>query len=226
MNSMTSTTDSTTNACPSWCAREHLRDDVQQEFHHDSARWLLMPAGHAQQADDPALSIHTAQFVPEDGAAWAPVVELGPEGGESWRLSPEEAQRVADTLTTAAARATEQRTVHASDAEADAAAPKVMPTCPDWCNKQADHEYDSTTGAGEDLAFHRYHSSVADWDHEPACRVEALETYFVDSQVEVDTAAIAVYSENRSDLTPKGARILARQLLEAAELLERITGRG
>jgi hypothetical protein len=97
--------------------------------------------------------------------------------------------------------------------------------CPDWCNKPAGHEYDSITGAGEDRAFHRYHSSVADWDTEPACRVEALETRFVDGQVEVDGPAIAVYSENRSDLTPNGARLLARQLLEAAELLERIAGR-
>jgi hypothetical protein len=94
--------------------------------------------------------------------------------------------------------------------------------CPDWCNKGAGHEYDSTTGTGEDLAFHRYHSSVADWDSEMDCRVEALETHFVDGQLEIAPPSIAVYSENWSDLTPQGARILARQLLVAAERLERI----
>lgn len=115
---------------------------------------------------------------------------------------------------------------HATDAEIEAAAPKVMPACPDWCNKPAGHEYDSTTGAGEDLAFHRYHSSVADWDSEPPCRVEALEAHFADGVVHLDVSVVTVYSENTEQLTPKGARHLARHLLEAAELLDRIDDRG
>lgn len=94
--------------------------------------------------------------------------------------------------------------------------------CPTWCNKPAGHEYDSTSGAGDELAFHRYHSSVADWDHEPACRVEALETHCLDGLLEVDEPSIAVYSESGAQMTASGARILARQLLQAAELIDEL----
>lgn len=105
MDSMTTTTTDTTE-CPAWCTREHLRDDRHPDYFHDSTRWLLKPAGHAASSEDPVLSVHVAQYVPQDGEPWAPVVELGPEGRESWRLTADEADELAVALLAAARRVT------------------------------------------------------------------------------------------------------------------------
>ncbi len=95
--------------------------------------------------------------------------------------------------------------------------PTVIPPCPSWCVLPAGHDYPSVDVSGDELTFERDHlafegkvGDVQATEHNRAGRVT------------VDVPVI--YLDVRSDLACPAyvARALAAELLEAADVLERL----
>jgi hypothetical protein len=96
-------------------------------------------------------------------------------------------------------------------------APTVIPPCPSWCILDAGHDYTSTDGFDDDLTFERQHvafeGTVAD--------VSATEHNRAGT-VTLDEPGI--YLSLRDDERPVDeVRSIAAELLEAVDVLERIT---
>lgn len=103
----------------------------------------------------------------------------------------------------------------------DSSTPTPPRSCPDWCNKGGSHEYDSQTGEGDSLTFYRYHSSVPEWDYEARVRVHASESNR-GGRLRTEQPTIAILDDDLDSLSAADARILARELLQAAELLDEL----
>jgi hypothetical protein len=96
-------------------------------------------------------------------------------------------------------------------------APTVIPPCPDWCALPGGHGYDSTDGWDDDLTFERRHvafeGKVAD--------VSATErSHF--GEVTVGPLEVFIDVQGR-DYAVDVVRALAAELVEAADVLERLT---
>jgi hypothetical protein len=109
------------------------------------------------------------------------------------------------------------REVWKRDLYAEQNAPTVIPPCPEWCRLPAGHDYLSVDGFDEDLTFERQHvafeGKVADvlvTEHNRA------------GEVTVDAAEL--YLDVRRDGYPvEVVRALAAELVEAADVLKRLT---
>jgi hypothetical protein len=108
---MTSTTDSTRTACPTWCTREHLQqasDPLAGGFHHDAEQWPLLLTNQPIVDGDTYAYVNTAQFVDDEMGPAAPTAELTIDSTVAV-LTPTEARQVAQALLEAAARAETSR---------------------------------------------------------------------------------------------------------------------
>ncbi len=98
--------------------------------------------------------------------------------------------------------------------------PRTVPPCPSWCLLLAAHDYSDVDGWDEDLTFEREHvafrGDVAD--------VQATEHNRA-SEVTVD--APVIFLDVRTDAYAVDVvRAIAAELVEAADLLERLLGAG
>jgi hypothetical protein len=110
------------------------------------------------------------------------------------------------------------REVYAHQVIVEQNAPAVPP-CPSWCTSPDGHDYDCVDG-GEvaDLTYFRNHVVM----QRPHLLVDATE-HNRNGVVTMDAASICVAS-NRDDLDAEQARAFAAELLEAADLLDRVNG--
>lgn len=94
--------------------------------------------------------------------------------------------------------------------------PKVIPPCPSWCQSPDGHEYDSTDGYDETLTYIRSHMAM----ERPHLWVDAWEHNCAGV---VTMQAPSICTPDQGDLDSSQARAYAAELLEAADLLDRIT---
>ncbi len=109
------------------------------------------------------------------------------------------------------------RRVWQRDLQVEQQKPAVIPPCPEWCRLQEGHDYTEADGWGADLTFERHHvafqGKVAD--------VQATEH---NRSGEVTIDAPVIYLDLRDDEYPVDVvRALAAELVEAADVLERLT---
>jgi len=88
------------------------------------------------------------------------------------------------------------------------------PTCPDWCELEQHHDYDSITNDGRLL---RHHATKARVNAPLGMDVDVTQTEYGDGGR--GAVFIGCYAEG-ADLTPADARDLAVKLVDAAALVE------
>jgi hypothetical protein len=102
------------------------------------------------------------------------------------------------------------------DQQAEQQKPTTIPPCPAWCRLPEGHDYSEVDGFRDELTFERQHVAFEG----KAADVQATEH---NRSGEVTVDALEIYLDLRDDSYPPSVvRALAAELVEAADLLERL----
>lgn len=161
--------------CPPWCHREHLLTAAETDagFHHDSdALSILTTTPSPHHSGPEALNVTCSQFVPAEGPAHLPLVEIQDDSHTVALLNPGQARELGALLI---ARA-DVLTAAALAPPAGPVLPPVEPRpywqtepCPTWCRggHQADERpADRSHFSGKVATDHRIVLTLAEpmWD--------------------------------------------------------------
>lgn len=182
-----------TPACPSWCdGSTHGVEPIQ--LHSANL-------GTVQDTDQTdRLTVWLEQY--DDDPHPSVTLDINGAEHENWLiLSTRQAQQLADLLRPPASPYTE-----GTKAIVTEKIPDPGPQCPDWCEEQGDHGVDREYPAD---AFYHHRRSLRDGDI-----VAALVQPWRGPLEMVVNVSVS------EELTPAEARVLARQLLEVADMVE------
>lgn len=200
-------------SCPSWCALA-AGHDWDSYGASDVAGALQFMRSHSQIVG--SLGVALIRWEYSDGAPATAVVAYNePDGFDN---TPDRARQVAGDLLTAASLLERGQAVD-RESEVEAAAPKVVPACPSWCTLPTGHDYPSVSDDESGVTFSREHVA-ASFGH---VDVYASENNTGGTVTLAEPVAWVHTDTSEGDLDAGQLRQLAAEVLNAAEVLDRLT---